>query len=117
MSVFIQRPARTLPCVNPALADTLPEALVPSDEEPFQDPFADELEDTQPSLVLPDAEDDFADAPTIPGFQWRADGTVARQLDDQGGETAAEGQWDRVLRAVAVAVKRVFASHSLKGLS
>jgi hypothetical protein len=110
MSVFIQRPARNIPYVNPALADTLPDTFVPSDE----DPLTDELEDTQPSLILPDAEDDFADAPTNPGFQWRADGTVARALADHAG---AEGQWDRVLRAVAVAVKRVFASHSLKGLS
>jgi hypothetical protein len=105
MSVFIQR-APQLRSVNAALADTLPQPFSQPDPQPdFDD------EDTQPSLGFP-SEDDFSDAPTIPGFTLRADGSVIRERHELG-----EGQWDRVLRAVAIAVKRVFASHSIKGLS
>jgi len=108
MSVFIQR-APQLRSVNAAFADTLPE---PSSPPVPQSDFDDE--DTQPSLGFPAADDDFSDAPTIPGFTLRADGSVVR---DRDGHTLGEGQWDRVLHAVAIAVKRVFASHSIKGLS
>jgi hypothetical protein len=108
MSVFVHR-AFQLRNVDAAGADTLPEPF----EQPVPLPDFDD-EDTQPSVLLPDADDEFADAPTIPGFTWRADGSLARELDDGA---LAEGQWDRVLRAVAVAVKRVFASHSIKGLA
>lgn len=110
MSVFIQRPVHHLHSVDPVLADKL--------SEPFVEPElqADELdEDTQPSMLLPDADDDFCDAPTIPGFKLRADGAVVRDAARAG--RVAEGQWDRALHAVAVAVKRVFASHSIRSAS
>jgi hypothetical protein len=110
MSVFIQRPVHYLHSVDRVLADKL--------SEPFVEPElqADELdEDTQPSMLLPDADDDFCDAPTIPRFTLRADGAVVRDAARAG--RVAEGQWDRALRAVAVAVKRVFASHSIRSAS
>jgi hypothetical protein len=72
----------------------------------------DELEDTQPSVLWPDRDDEFWDAPTIPGFRMRADGSVVYD-DSVKAADDAEQQWDRVLRAVAVAVRRVFASHSI----
>jgi hypothetical protein len=73
----------------------------------------DELEDTQPSVLWwPDRDDDFWDAPTIPGFRMRADGSVV--YDDSAKSAGDDDEkWDRVLRAVAVAVRRVFASHSI----
>lgn len=117
MSVFIQR-APKLRSVNAAFADTLAEPLA----EPVPQPDFDD-EDTQPSIPLPGAEEDFGDAPTVPGFSFRADGSVRRELGGHQGQVARqremlrEGQWDRALRAVAFAVKRVFASHSIKGLS
>jgi len=72
----------------------------------------DDLEDTQPSVFWPDREDEFWDAPTIPGLRMRADGSVVFD-DSVTSEGDAERQWDRVLRAVAVAVRRVFSSHSI----
>lgn len=74
--------------------------------EPEMPGDIDEFEDTQPSVLLPDADDDFCDAPTIPGFNLRADGSLERERD-------GAYRWDRALRAVALAVKRVFASHSI----
>jgi len=98
--------------VNASFADTLPEPLPEAVPQPeFDD------EDTQPSLGFPNAEDDFSDAPTIPRFTLRTDGSVIRELDARDGHSLSEGQWDRVLRAVAIAVKRVFASHSIKAPS
>jgi hypothetical protein len=72
----------------------------------------DELEDTQPSILWPDRDDEFWDAPTLPGFRMRSDGSVVYD-DAVTSSCDDEHQWDRVLRAVAVAVKRVFASHSI----
>ncbi len=71
-----------------------------------------ELEDTQPSVLWwPDRDEDFWEAPTIPGFRMRADGSV---VHDASAKSAGDDEtWDRVLRAVAVAVRRVFASHSI----
>ena len=72
----------------------------------------DEFEDTQPSVFLPDADDEFGDAPTLPGFRLRSDGAVA--FDERADELMADdGQWQRALRAIAVAVKRVLATHSI----
>ncbi len=71
----------------------------------------DEFEDTQPSVLLPDADDDFGDAPTLPGFGVRARGSF--QFGGSIATAGDDGQWDRALRAVAVAVKRVFASHAI----
>jgi len=108
MSVIVQRaPQRR--SVNAAFADTLPEPFSQPDQQPdFDD------EDTQPSFGFPVSEDEFGDAPTIPGFTLRGDGSVVRGRERH---ELGEGQWDRVLRTVAMAVRRVFASHSIKGLS
>jgi hypothetical protein len=86
-------------------------AAVPLDPDTLVD--VNEFEDTQPSVVLPDDDDDFSDAPTIPGFRLRAYGLIERDRHASERDVLHDGQWDRVLRAVAAAVKRVFASHSL----
>ncbi len=74
------------------LDDTMPQAFV---GEPLLD--VDELEDTQPSLMAPDLDDDFFDAPTQPDLRFDMEPPV----DDH--------HWERVLHAVAGAVRRVFA--------
>ena len=67
-----------------------------------------ELEDTQPCGTLPFDDDAFFDAPTLPGVD----------MEEVFASPAAphasvrDGQWDRVLAAVAHAVRRVFATHS-----
>lgn len=71
----------------------------------------DDLEDTQPSVFWPEGDDDFGEAPTIPGMRMRADGSVVFDESTLGADD--EPQWDGVLRAVAVAVRRVFSSHSI----
>lgn len=78
----------------------------------------DEFEDTQPSVLLPDEmiDEDFGEAPTVPVFRVRSDGSVERHRES-AALVRDDGQWDRVLRAVAVAVKRVFASHSIHSIS
>lgn len=96
-------------------ATALPEPPLDAAVIPDAPADCDEIDDTQPSIVLPDADEEFWDAPTVPGFHLRAGGSVERDLVEQGA--AADGQWDKVLRAVAVAVRRVFASHSIGRLS
>jgi hypothetical protein len=60
----------------------------------------DELEDTQPSFLAPYLDEEFFDAPTQPDLRVHLGGAT----DDQ--------QWERVLRAVAEAVRRVFANQT-----
>jgi hypothetical protein len=73
-----------------AFDDTIPEGVIGAPLD------VDELEDTQPMMVL-DVEDEFSDAPTMPDIRRVLHGP----LDDR--------HWERVLRAVADAVRRVFA--------
>jgi hypothetical protein len=102
-----------------AWADTLPDLRpAPDLREP------DALEDTQPSVVLPEAgAEDFDSVPTLPGSAFR----LHELLRDVPGpyeppsnalrrnERAAprDTQWERALDAVARVVRRVFAAHSL----
>lgn len=87
-----------------ALADTLPDtapALADADSE---------LDDTLPSGTLPPFDDEgFSEAPTLPGVQLAA--LEGRERPDARA-SVRDGQWDRVLSAVAHAVRRVFANHS-----
>ena len=71
--------------------DTVPRAFVgvPLD--------VDELEDTLPSILAPDFDPELFEAPTQPDLSMNLN--VA--MDDR--------QWERVLRAVGEAVRRVFA--------
>jgi len=86
-----------------AFADTIPDtlpALADADAE---------LEDTQPSGTLPPLEDEaFSDAPTLPGVHFAPSEPNALPAH----ASVRDGHWDRVLAAVALAVRRVFASHS-----
>jgi hypothetical protein len=75
------------------LDDTVPQTFVGG---PLLD--VDELEDTQPSLMAPNLEEDFFDAPTQPDLRFN----VEPRVDDH--------HWERVLHAVSEAVRRVFAS-------
>jgi hypothetical protein len=109
MSVLIERASRFERCVTPSDDPPKPSRL-PARDVPLE---VDELEDTQPSVVLPEADDDFCDAPTIPGFRLRSDGSLEHAGAEPDLDALREGNWDRVLRAVALAVKRVFASHAL----
>jgi hypothetical protein len=59
----------------------------------------DELEDTQPSFLAPYLDEEFFDAPTQPDLRVHL------------GHGTNE-QWERVLRAVAQAVRRVFANQA-----
>jgi hypothetical protein len=73
-----------------ALDDTVPDGYLGTPSE------FDDLEDTQPMILL-GSEDEFSDAPTLPDV---------RVLFDP---PADDWHWERVLRAVAEAVRRVFA--------
>jgi hypothetical protein len=87
-----------------AFADTQP------DFAPAFDDDDGELEDTQPSIGLPPLADEaFYDSPTLPGIQLQP---VATGDHEGSPGPLRDGQWDRVLAAVAHAVRRVFASHS-----
>jgi hypothetical protein len=88
---------------RPAFADTLPDFAPAFDDDG-------ELEDTQPSIGLaPPADEAFYDSPTLPGIQLHP--AAAGDHDGRPG-AVRDRQWDRVLAAVAQAVRRVFASHS-----
>jgi len=71
--------------------DTVPRAFagVPLD--------VDELEDTLPSVLAPDFDAELFEAPTQPDLSMN----LNLAMDDR--------QWERVLRAVGEAVRRVFA--------
>jgi hypothetical protein len=60
----------------------------------------DELEDTQPSFLAPYLDEEFFDAPTQPDLRVH----LGHGTNDQ--------QWERVLRAVSQAVRRVFANQT-----
>ena len=86
-----------------AFADTIPDTL-----PALADANA-ELEDTEPSGTLPPLDEDaFFDAPTLPGVHLAP--SEPRALPPHA--SVRDGHWDRVLAAVALAVRRVFASHS-----
>ncbi|HTQ04143.1 MAG TPA: hypothetical protein VMI54_09805 [Polyangiaceae bacterium] len=91
-------------------ADIVPRPRSHSTESWDPDNLADidEFEDTEPSVFLP-SEEEFTDAPTVPGFRLRSG------AGEYGGSpsTRDDGHWERTLRTVAQAVKRVFASHSI----
>lgn len=87
-----------------ALRDTLPDpvpALADADSE---------LDDTLPSGTLPSLEEEaFYEAPTLPGAQVAAFTSPEPAVPKT---SVRDAQWDRVLAAVAHAVRRVFANHS-----
>jgi hypothetical protein len=88
---------------RPDFADTQPDFAPALDDDG-------ELEDTQPSIGLPPLADEaFYDSPTLPGIQLHP---VAAGDHEGSPGPVRDGQWDRVLAAVALAVRRVFTSHS-----
>jgi hypothetical protein len=90
MSVLIERAGQSER--RAAASDELSKSpRVPVRDVPLE---VDELEDTQPSVVLPEADDDFCDAPTIPGFRLRSDGSRSG-APRCGDRAVAEADSDR----------------------